>query len=38
VNDCGCLNEFNDAVTVMQTFRLAGQDLTCTSGTRQALQ
>lgn len=38
VNDCGCLNEFNDAVTIMQTFRLAGQDLTCTTGTRQPLQ
>lgn len=38
VTDCGCLNEFNDAVTIMQTFRLAGQDLTCTTGTRQALQ
>lgn len=38
VNDCGCLNEFNGAVAIMQTFRLAGQDLTCTSGTRQALE
>lgn len=38
VNDCGCLNDFNDAVTIMQTFRLAGQDLTCTTGTRQPLQ
>ena len=36
--DCGCLSEFNDAITVMQTFRLAGQDLTCTTGTRQSIE
>ncbi len=35
--DCGCLSEFNDAITVMQTFRLAGQDLTCTTGVQQKL-
>lgn len=36
--DCSCLSEFNDAITVMQTFRLAGQDLTCTTGTRQKIE
>lgn len=38
VTDCGCLNEFTGAVAIMQTFRMAGRDLTCTSGTRQPLQ
>jgi len=38
VTECGCLNEFTDAAAIMQTFRLAGQDLTCTSGSRQPLR
>ncbi len=38
VTDCGCLNEFPQALTIMQTFRLAGQDLLCTSGVKQSLQ
>ena len=36
--DCGCLNGFTDALTIMQTFRLAGQDLTCTTGIRRQVQ
>ncbi len=36
--DCGCLSGFNDALTIMQTFRLAGQDLTCTTGIRRQVE
>ncbi|RMB05049.1 hypothetical protein [Eilatimonas milleporae] len=38
VEDCGCLSDFNDALLLMQTFRLAGQDLICTSGVKKPLQ
>ena len=38
VTDCGCLNEFPQALTIMQSFRLAGQDLICTSGTQQPIR
>lgn len=37
VSECGCLNEFPQALTLMQSFRLAGQDLICSSGTKQPL-
>ena len=38
VGECGCLNEFPQALTLMQSFRLAGQDLICSSGTQQPVQ
>jgi len=38
VEDCGCLNEFPQAMAMMQTFRLAGKDLICTSGTKKPVQ
>lgn len=38
VEECGCLNEFPQALAMMQTFRLAGKDLICTTGTRKPLQ
>jgi hypothetical protein len=28
---CGCLDDFPEAVVMMQTVRLAGADMTCTS-------
>ncbi|ODP38791.1 hypothetical protein [Sphingomonas turrisvirgatae] len=31
VSACGCLNDFPEAVVMMQTVRLAGADLTCTA-------
>jgi hypothetical protein len=31
---CGCLDEFPEAVVMMQTVRLAGADLVCTAKTR----
>ena len=38
VSACGCLGEFPQALTLMQSFRLASQDLICTSGTQQPVQ
>ena len=32
VQDCGCLDDFPEALTMMQAMRLAGQDAICTSG------
>jgi hypothetical protein len=34
VSGCGCLDDFPEAVMMMQTVRLAGADLVCTSATR----
>jgi hypothetical protein len=34
VEACGCLNEFGEAATIMQTMRLAGADNICSSGTK----
>lgn len=34
VSACGCLDDFPDAVTMMQTVRLAGADLVCTAGAQ----
>jgi hypothetical protein len=31
VSACGCLDDFPEAVVMMQTVRLAGADMTCTS-------
>lgn len=35
IQDCGCINGFNDAAIMMQLIRLAGSDLLCSSGSRQ---
>lgn len=34
VSGCGCLDDFPEAVVMMQTVRLAGADLVCTGATR----
>ncbi|WP_051908601.1 hypothetical protein [Sphingobium herbicidovorans] len=34
VSDCGCLDDFPEAVVMMQTVRLAGSDLACTAVAR----
>ena len=34
VSGCGCLDDFPEAVVMMQSVRLAGADMTCTSITR----
>jgi hypothetical protein len=34
VQGCGCLDDFPEAVVMMQTVRLGGADLVCTSGQR----
>lgn len=34
VSDCGCLDNFPEAVVMMQTVRLGGADLVCTSEAR----
>ncbi|EZP70627.1 putative exported protein [Sphingomonas paucimobilis] len=34
VSACGCLDDFPEAVTMMQTVRLAGADLVCTAGAQ----
>ncbi|MFX7808420.1 hypothetical protein ABTK09_19525, partial [Acinetobacter baumannii] len=31
VSACGCLDDFPEAVVMMQTVRLGGADMTCTS-------
>ncbi|MDT7535434.1 hypothetical protein OVY48_18685 [Sphingobium sp. SA2] len=34
VSACGCLDDFPEAVAMMQTVRLAGADLVCTASRR----
>jgi hypothetical protein len=34
VTDCGCLDDFPEAVVMMQTLRLSGADLVCTATQR----
>jgi hypothetical protein len=34
VTSCGCIDDFPDAIVMMQTVRLAGADLACTAETR----
>jgi hypothetical protein len=34
VSACGCLDDFPEAVVMMQTVRLAGADMVCTAATR----
>ena len=38
VTNCQCLNEFGEAASLMQTMRLAGQDLICSDGTAEPLK
>lgn len=37
VQNCQCLNQFADAASIMQTLRMGGQDIVCSSGTPQPL-
>lgn len=37
VQDCACLSEFYDALISLQAVRLAGQDITCSSGVKKTL-
>lgn len=34
VTDCGCIDDFPEAVVMMQTVRLAGSDLACTAASQ----
>jgi hypothetical protein len=34
VSGCGCLDDFPEAVVMMQTVRLAGADMVCTAAAR----
>ena len=38
VQDCQCLNNFAEATAIMQSIRMAGRDMICTSGTPRAVQ
>jgi hypothetical protein len=35
LQDCGCMNGFNDAAIMMQLIRMAGSDMICSSGQKQ---
>jgi hypothetical protein len=35
VQECGCINGFNDVAIMMQLIRMAGSDMICSSGQRQ---
>jgi hypothetical protein len=37
VMDCQCINDFNEAATIIQTLRTAGKDTICTTGTKKPL-
>lgn len=37
IQDCGCVNGFNDVAIMMQLIRMAGSDMICSSGQRQEL-
>ena len=37
IDDCQCLSNFNDAALAVQSLRMAGKDLICTSGQRKPL-
>jgi len=37
VKDCACLSEFHDAMVSLQAVRLAGEDITCSSGVKKTL-
>lgn len=38
VKDCQCIDEFAEATTVMQSLRMAGRDIICSSGVAKPLQ
>jgi hypothetical protein len=38
IQDCQCLNAFNQAFEAIQSVRLAGKDIICTSGTLHPIQ
>lgn len=38
IKTCQCLNEFAEATAIMQTLRLAGQDIICSTGQPQLLR
>ncbi len=38
VQNCQCIDQFANAASVMQTLRMSGQDLVCSSGTPQPLK
>jgi len=38
MKDCQCINEFAEAALVMQSLRMGGQDLICSSGTSKPLR
>lgn len=38
IKNCQCLNEFNEAASIMQMLRLGGQDAICTTGEEKALK
>ena len=37
VMDCQCINDFNEAATIIQTLRTAGKDTICTTGAKKPL-
>lgn len=37
VMDCQCINDFNEAATIIQTLRTAGKDTICTTGVKKPL-
>ena len=38
VEDCQCIDDFGEAAGVMQSMRMAGQDMICSDGTAKPLQ
>lgn len=37
IMDCQCINDFNEAATIIQTLRTAGKDTICTTGNKKPL-
>jgi len=37
IMDCQCINDFNEAATMVQTLRTAGKDTICTTGVKKPL-
>lgn len=37
IMDCQCINDFNEAASIIQTLRTAGKDTICTTGTKKPL-
>jgi hypothetical protein len=38
VEDCQCIDDFGEAAGIMQSMRMAGQDMICSDGTAEPLQ